>query len=107
MALTPLTRDTPRCHQPCHRFIGCRVKDCILCANNPNKRCTADENFQEAYADNQVLRSKCDSDIHIEIVSTQTGLPADIQGAEIQVRWPPCLVSLPFTLFMSHADMRH
>ena len=40
------------------RFYGCKNKDCTLCENNPHKRCSEIDNFDECYADNQTLRSK-------------------------------------------------
>jgi hypothetical protein len=60
-------------------------KECVLCKNNPNKRCCEDDNFDECYADNQVLRARCDADIHIELVNGLTGAPQHVPGLELQV----------------------
>mmetsp|Transcript_40431 Transcript_40431/g.89814 ORF Transcript_40431/g.89814 Transcript_40431/m.89814 type:complete len:922 (-) Transcript_40431:1054-3819(-) len=67
------------------RFFGCTRKECLLCKNNPNKRCKDDDNFDECYADNQVLKSKCDSDVYIELLNAGTGQVASVPGIEVQV----------------------
>ena len=67
------------------RFLGCLNKQCTLCINNPNKRCPADDNFSDAFADNQALKSKCDMDIFVQLVSLSSGSPVNVPGMEIQV----------------------
>jgi hypothetical protein len=60
-------------------------KQCQLCKNNPCKRCPPGDDLDEAYANNQVLRSKCEADVFVEVVSAQTGLPVSLPGVEVQV----------------------
>lgn len=67
------------------RYLGCTSPDCGLCKNNPNKRCPSDDNFDEAYADNQVIKSKCDSEVHVELLNDLTGEAYAAQGVEVQV----------------------
>jgi hypothetical protein len=67
------------------KFRGCKSKDCALCINNPNKRCGADSQFAECFADNQVMRSPCDADVCIQLVSLATGEPVAINGVEVVV----------------------
>lgn len=40
----------------------------------------------ECYADNQVLRSKCDAEVFVELVNAQSGEPIAVPGMEVQVR---------------------
>ncbi|GAX76070.1 hypothetical protein CEUSTIGMA_g3513.t1 [Chlamydomonas eustigma] len=67
------------------RFLGCMDKSCALCANNPNKRCLDHDNFDECYADNQALKSKCDIDVYVQLFSLTTGNVVNLPGLEIQV----------------------
>jgi hypothetical protein len=67
------------------RFLGCLYKSCALCANNPNKRCLDHDNFDECYADNQALKSKCDVDVYVQLFSQTTGRVVNLPGLEIQV----------------------
>eukprot|EP00967_Tisochrysis_lutea_P119593 scaffold195383_cov26-Tisochrysis_lutea.AAC.1 len=66
------------------RFIGCMSKECNLCKNNPNKRCPEGDNLDECYADCQVLRSKCEAEVFVELVNTQTERPVALPGMEVQ-----------------------
>ena len=79
------SRAAPSCSCCLCRFLGCMNKECQLCANNPNKRCRPNDNFDECYADNQVLKSKCDADVFVQLLSETTGRPADMSGLEVQV----------------------
>uniref|UniRef100_A0A7R9V475 Uncharacterized protein n=1 Tax=Chlamydomonas euryale TaxID=1486919 RepID=A0A7R9V475_9CHLO len=67
------------------KFSGCRNKECGLCANNPSKRCEDGDNFDESYADQQLLKSKCDSDIHVEAVDIHSGQAVNLSGMEVVV----------------------
>ena len=67
------------------RFLGCLNKACSLCANNPKKRCLDADNFDECYADNQVLKSKCDIDVFVQLLSLSSGNVVNLPGVEIQV----------------------
>lgn len=69
---------------PC-RYLGCPQRDCFLCKNNPNKHCTENDNFDEAFADNQPLRSKCDADIWVELYNQDASGSEALPGVEIQV----------------------
>ncbi|KXZ52828.1 hypothetical protein GPECTOR_8g211 [Gonium pectorale] len=73
-------RFTHRC-----RFLGCMRKECNLCKNNPNKKCREDDNFDECYADGQVLKSKCEADVYLELVNLRTGVAEALPGVEIAV----------------------
>ncbi|KAG2453449.1 hypothetical protein HYH02_001670 [Chlamydomonas schloesseri] len=73
-------RFTHRC-----KFLGCMRKDCGLCKNNPNKKCREEDNFDECYADGQVLKSKCESDVSLELINLRTGLPEALPSVEIAV----------------------
>lgn len=75
---------TPRTPPPV-RYLGCANTDCPLCKHNPHKTCPADDNFDEAYADNQVLRARCDADVHVELFNAATGEPFSAPGVEVQV----------------------
>ncbi|EFJ45471.1 hypothetical protein VOLCADRAFT_105916 [Volvox carteri f. nagariensis] len=66
-------------------FLGCMRKECPLCKNNPNKKCREDDNFDECYADGQVLKSKCEADVYLELVNLRTGAPEALPGVEIAV----------------------
>lgn len=55
-----------------------------MCKNNPNKRCRDEDNFDECYADCQVLRSKCEADIFLELVDPMTGQAQSVPGIELQ-----------------------
>ena len=49
-------------------------------------RCQEDDNFNECYADNQALKSKCDMDIFVQLISMTTGkLVTTHSGIEVQV----------------------
>ncbi|KAG1672588.1 hypothetical protein FOA52_010690 [Chlamydomonas sp. UWO 241] len=67
------------------KFIGCRSKECALCRNNPSKVCIKGDNFDESYADNQLLKSKCDADIGLELTHSDSGLLATMSGVEVQI----------------------
>ncbi|KAG1679301.1 hypothetical protein FOA52_009331 [Chlamydomonas sp. UWO 241] len=67
------------------KFLACVDKECSLCNNNPNKRCDEDDNFDECYANDQVLRSKCEADVFMELVSASTGKRHDMSGFEVQL----------------------
>ncbi|GIL46734.1 hypothetical protein Vafri_3654 [Volvox africanus] len=73
-------RFTHRC-----RFLGCMRKECPLCKNNPNKKCREDDNFDECYADGQVLKSKCEADVYLELVNLRTGAQEALPGVDIAV----------------------
>lgn len=67
------------------RFLGCRDKECSLCNNNPNKRCAHDDSFDECYANDQVMKSKCEADVVLELVSSSTGQRHNTSEVEVQV----------------------
>lgn len=67
------------------RFLGCAHKQCQLCKNNPNKQCGETDNFDECFADGQVLKSKCESDIYLELVNARTGAAEAVAGVELVV----------------------
>lgn len=81
---------------PCHpcirlllrtvRYLGCSNSECALCKHNPHKTCPTGDNFDEAYADNQVLRARCEADICVELVNSATGEVFPAPGVEVQVR---------------------
>ncbi|GLC37795.1 hypothetical protein PLESTB_001477500 [Pleodorina starrii] len=73
-------RFTHRC-----RFLGCMRKECPLCKNNPNKKCSEDDNFDECYADGQVLKSKCEADVYLELINLRTGAAEALPGVDIAV----------------------
>ncbi|KAG2498858.1 hypothetical protein HYH03_003050 [Edaphochlamys debaryana] len=60
-------------------------KECPLCKNNPNKKCREEDNFDEAYADGQILKSKCEADVFLEIINLRTGQPEALPSVEIAV----------------------
>lgn len=63
------------------RFLGCQSKSCSLCVNNPEKRCLPSGNFDECYADNQSLKSRCKADIFVEAVfddASSSDLPSGV-----------------------------
>ncbi|KAG1681310.1 hypothetical protein FOA52_007356 [Chlamydomonas sp. UWO 241] len=64
------------------KFRGCTSKECVLCINNPNKEC-GDVEFGDAFADNQILRSPCDADVHVQLTSQATGQPVAMNGVEV------------------------
>lgn len=68
------------------RYLGCSNIDCPLCKHNPHKTCPSNDNFDEAYADNQVLRARCDADVHVELYNASTGEVFSAPGVEVQVR---------------------
>lgn len=59
--------------------------------NNPNKTCGEFDNFDACYADNQVLKAKCDADIFVELVNKATGEAYQQPGVEIQVHTGACI----------------
>lgn len=59
--------------------------DCPLCKHNPHKTCASADNFDEAYADNQVLRARCDADVCVELYNASTGETFSAPGVEVQV----------------------
>lgn len=67
------------------RFLGCISQECTLCKNNPHKTCAAVDNFDEAYADNQVLKSRCEAEIFVELINQSTGEVYSAPGVEVQV----------------------
>lgn len=73
----------------CRRFLGCKRKECLLCKNNPNKKCSEGDNFDECYADNQTMKSKCEADVHLEVVNASTGQPVTLPGVELVVSGAP------------------
>jgi hypothetical protein len=68
-----------------HRYIGCSNSDCALCKHNPHKTCAPADNFDEAYADNQVLRARCEADVCVELYNASTGETFSAPGVEVQV----------------------
>jgi hypothetical protein len=84
MALV-LTPTTTRRHAPHNRYLGCANMSCPLCKHNPHKTCAAGLDFDEAYADTQVLRSRCDADVVVELVNAATGELVPAPGMELQV----------------------
>lgn len=68
-----------------YRFTGCTNPACGLCKNNPNKRCPPGDNLDECYADCQVLRSKCEAEVFVELLNTQTHMTMPQPGLEVQV----------------------
>ena len=66
--------------------MGCVSKECALCLNNPNKTCADGDNFDAAYADNQVLKTKCDAEVFVELVNRVTREPYQVPGVDVQVR---------------------
>jgi hypothetical protein len=67
------------------RFLGCVSQDCLLCKNNPHKTCGTEDNFDEAYADNQVLRARCEAEIFVDLINQVTGEVYSAPGVEVQV----------------------
>eukprot|EP00798_Chlamydomonas_sp_ICE-L_P031496 gene31496-6684_t len=67
------------------RFLGCSKKTCVLCKNNPHKRCKDTDNFDECYADNQVLKAKCEAEIFVELRNGATGQSEVMAGLEFQI----------------------
>ncbi|KAI8477452.1 MAG: hypothetical protein J3K34DRAFT_515786 [Monoraphidium minutum] len=67
------------------KYIGCRDRACHLCRNNPNKKCAPDDNFDEAYADGQVLRSKCEAEITVELSGGAGCIPQDVPNVLVQL----------------------
>lgn len=65
--------------------MGCLNQDCQLCKNNPHKVCDPEINFDEAYADNQVLKARCEAEVYIELMNQSTGEVFSAQGVEVQV----------------------
>jgi hypothetical protein len=59
--------------------------ECLLCKNNPHKTCSSDDNFDEAYADNQVLRARCEAEIYVDLINQVTGDVFSAPGVEVQV----------------------
>jgi len=45
----------------------------------------AGDNLDECYADCQVLRSKCEAEVFVELVNTQTEQTMSLPGMEVQV----------------------
>jgi hypothetical protein len=76
---------SPTCRHMLCRFLGCVSQDCLLCKNNPHKTCGADDNFDEAYADNQVLRARCEAEIFVDLTNQVTGDVYSAPGVEVQV----------------------
>eukprot|EP00882_Tetradesmus_deserticola_P008555 GHRQ01009022.1.p1 GENE.GHRQ01009022.1~~GHRQ01009022.1.p1 ORF type:complete len:181 (+),score=65.56 GHRQ01009022.1:311-853(+) len=68
------------------RFLGCVSQDCMLCKNNPHKTCGSGDNFDEAYADNQVLRARCEADVYVDLINHVSGDICSAAGVEVQVR---------------------
>lgn len=50
-------------------------------------RCREDDNFDECYADNQALKSKCDMDVFVQLVSLTTGNVVTQSGIEVRVSY--------------------
>lgn len=73
------------------RFLGCVSQDCMLCKNNPHKTCGGDDNFDEAYADNQVLRTRCEAEIFVDLINQVSGEVYSAPGVEVQVCWQCCV----------------
>jgi len=48
-------------------------------------RCREDDNFNECYADNQTLKSKCDMEVYVQLMSLTTGKLVANSGIEVQV----------------------
>ncbi|KAG1659380.1 hypothetical protein FOA52_007843 [Chlamydomonas sp. UWO 241] len=67
------------------KFQGCTSKACTLCINNPTKRCGDHATFADCCADSQVLRSPCNADVSVQMVSLSTGQPVALYGAEVQL----------------------
>jgi hypothetical protein len=67
------------------RYLGCSNTECPLCKHNPHKTCPSNDNFDEAYADNQVLRARCEADVHVELYNASTGEVFSAPGVEVQV----------------------
>ncbi|WIA09270.1 hypothetical protein OEZ85_008678 [Tetradesmus obliquus] len=67
------------------RFLGCVSQDCMLCKNNPHKTCDGDDNFDEAYADNQVLRARCEAEIFVDLINQVSGEVYSAPGVEVQL----------------------
>ncbi|WIA29348.1 hypothetical protein OEZ86_011853 [Tetradesmus obliquus] len=67
------------------RFLGCVSQDCMLCKNNPHKTCGGDDNFDEAYADNQVLRTRCEAEIFVDLINQVSGEVYSAPGVEVQL----------------------
>lgn len=44
----------------------------------------------------QVLRARCEADIHVELFSQETGGPADVSGIEVQVCNTKCEIHTVF-----------
>ena len=69
------------------RFLACANKACALCVNNPDKRCVASDNFDEAYADNQTLKAKCKAEVFVQAFLDEPGSGAELpSGLQVQVR---------------------
>ncbi|KAF6262534.1 hypothetical protein COO60DRAFT_1624938 [Scenedesmus sp. NREL 46B-D3] len=67
------------------RFLGCVSQDCMLCKNNPHKTCGSNDNFDEAYADNQVLRARCEAEIFVDLINHVSGDVYSVPGVEVQL----------------------
>eukprot|EP00882_Tetradesmus_deserticola_P013258 GHRQ01014062.1.p1 GENE.GHRQ01014062.1~~GHRQ01014062.1.p1 ORF type:complete len:404 (+),score=192.97 GHRQ01014062.1:311-1522(+) len=67
------------------RFLGCVSQDCMLCKNNPHKTCGSGDNFDEAYADNQVLRARCEADVYVDLINHVSGDICSAAGVEVQL----------------------
>jgi hypothetical protein len=67
------------------RYLGCTDPDCALCKNNPHKTCNPADLFDEAYADNQVLKARCEAELYVELVNATTGEVYPAPGVEVQV----------------------
>lgn len=83
-AAASATQLTLRFSHAC-RYVGCASPSCGLCKHNPHKACGADDNFDEAYADSQPLRSPCETDICVELVNAATGEVVSAPGLEVQL----------------------
>lgn len=56
------------------RSLGCLEPGCALCAQNPNRRCSA--NFSSKYLAGDVLKAKCGASIRVDIVTRAALEPA-------------------------------
>ena len=64
------------------RNLTCLNPRCILCSQNPNKRCPDGVNFNSKYLEKNALKSKCGANIRLEVVNAATAIPAQQQRLE-------------------------
>jgi len=79
------------------RSLGCLEAGCPLCAQNPNRRCRGC--FSGKYLAGDVLKAKCGSSIHVDIVSRASLEPAPLSVMENTILEVP-----PTPFLLLHID---